>query len=168
MKGVKRHMTSNSIRSFAFGLLIAAGVCGIVYFTEPNEANGNKTTETKEVVEMQSPEEMKKSLEAEGYVIHTEEEWNQAVANAQSKENEESQQEPTDEKVVYRTVISVSSGMTSIDVGKVLKQTKITDTDAFAFSKEVEKRGLSNSLKPGNYEVNSDMSLDEIISTIFK
>ena len=39
-------MTSNSIRSFAFGILIAAGVCGLVYFTAPNEANGDKETET--------------------------------------------------------------------------------------------------------------------------
>ena len=57
--------------------------------------------------------------------------------------------------------------MTSIDVGDVLKQTGIID-DSFAFSKEVENRGLSSGLKPGIYEVNSEMSLDEIIAAIFK
>ena len=64
-------------------------------------------------------------------------------------------------------MISVSSGMTSIDVGDVLKQTGIID-DSFAFSKEVENRGLSDGLKPGIYEVNSEMSLDELIAAIFK
>ena len=64
-------------------------------------------------------------------------------------------------------MISVSSGMTSIDVGDVLKQTEIID-DSFAFSKEVENRGLSSGLKPGIYEVNSEMSLDELIAAIFK
>jgi hypothetical protein len=159
-------MTSNSMRSFAFGILIAAGVCGLVYFTGPNEASGNKESETKEVVETASSEEMKKSLEAEGYIIHTAEEWNNVVSNSQEKEDEE-KQTPNDEKVIYRTMISVSSGMTSIDVGDILKQTEIID-DSFAFSKEVENRGLSSGLKPGIYEVNSEMTLDEIISTIFK
>ena len=157
-------MTSNSIRSFAFGILIAAGVCGLVYFTAPNEANGDKETETKKVVEMASPEEMKKSLEDQGYIIHTTEEWNNVVSNSLEKE---AQQTPGEEKVIYRTMISVSSGMTSIDVGDVLKQTGIID-DSFAFSKEVENRGLSSGLKPGIYEVNSEMSLDEIIAAIFK
>jgi len=96
-------------------------VCGLVYFTAPNEANGDKETETKKVVEMASPEEMKKSLEDQGYIIHTIEEWNQVVSNSQEKE--EGQQTPADEKVIYRTMISVSSGMTSIDVGHILKQT---------------------------------------------
>jgi hypothetical protein len=159
-------MTSNSIRSFAFGILIAAGVCGLVYFTGPNEASGNKESETKEVVETASSDEMKKSLEAEGYIIHTAEEWNNVVSNSQEKEDEE-KQTPNDEKVIYRTMISVSSGMTSIDVGDILKQTEMID-DSFAFSKEVENRGLSSGLKPGIYEVNSEMTLDEIISTIFK
>ena len=157
-------MTSNSIRSFAFGILIAAGVCGLVYFTAPNEANGDKETETKKVVEMASPEEMKKSLEDQGYIIHTTEEWNNVVSNSLEKE---AQQTPGEEKVIYRTMISVSSGMTSIDVGDILEQTEIVD-DSFAFSKEVENRGLSSGLKPGIYEVNSEMSLDEIIAAIFK
>ena len=164
MKGVTLHMTSNSIRSFAFGILIAAGVTGLVYFTAPNEANGDKETETKKVVEMASPEEMKKSLEDQGYIIHTTEEWNNVVSNSLEKE---AQQTPGEQKVIYRTMISVSSGMTSINVGDILEQTEIVD-DSFAFSKEVENRGLSNGLKPGIYEVNSEMSLDEIIAAIFK
>jgi cell division protein YceG involved in septum cleavage len=159
-------MTSNSIRSFAFGILIAAGVCGLVYFTAPNEANSNKESETKKVVETASPEEMKKSLEDQGYIIHTSEEWNNIVSNSPEKE-EDVQPTLADEKVIYRTMISVSSGMTSIDIGDILEQTEMVD-DSFAFSKEVENRGLSSRLKPGIYEVNSEMSVDELIAAIFK
>ena len=115
-------------------------------------------------METASPEEMKKSLEDQGYIIHTTEEWNNVVSNSLEKEE---QQTPGEEKVIYRTMISVSSGMTSIDVGDVLKQTGIID-DSFAFSKEVENRGLSSGLKPGIYEVNNEMSLDELIAAIFK
>ena len=82
-------MTSNSIRSFAFGILIAAGVCGLVYFTAPDEANSNKESDTKEVVETASPEEMKKSLEDQGYIIHTTEEWNNVVSNSLEKEEQQ-------------------------------------------------------------------------------
>jgi hypothetical protein len=151
-------MTSNSIRSFAFGILISAGVCGLVYYMESNE-------DTSEKIETPSVGEMKEALEVNGYIIHSAEEWDKQVSNPQSEDGE--QQKPPGEKVIYRTMISVPSGMTSIDVGEVLEQTKMIE-DGFAFSKEVEKRGLSGNLKPGIYEVSSEMSLDEMISTIFK
>ncbi|WP_428908474.1 hypothetical protein [Niallia sp. Krafla_26] len=161
-------MTSNSIRSFASGLLLAAGVCGVVYFLESDEANSGEKSDTKQVVETPSVDEMKDALAAEGYVIQTEEEWDKQLSTAKAEASpDQTQEQPAQEKVIYRTMISVSSGMTSIDVGKALKQTNIIE-DAFAFSKEVENRGLSNGLRPGMYEISSEMSLDEIISTIFK
>ncbi len=161
-------MTSNSIRSFALGLLIAAGVCGLVYFTQSDEGKNGEDSKTK--VETLSVDEMKNALANEGYVIQTEAEWNEQLAAAKTEENaaqEQNQEQPGQEKVIYRTMISVSSGMTSIDVGKALEQTNIIES-AFAFSKEVENRGLSNGLRPGMYEINSEMSLDEIIATIFQ
>lgn len=161
-------MTSNSIRSFALGLLIAGGVCGAVYFLEPNEAKGEDTSDKKTSAETLTVDEMKNALTKEGYVVHTESEWNDQLAAAKTDtEEKQNQEQPAQEKVIYRTMISVSSGMTSIDVGRALKQTNIIE-DAFAFSKEVENRGLSNGLRPGMYEINSEMSLDEIISTIFQ
>ncbi len=158
-------MTANSIRSFALGLLIAAGICGLVYFLEPEEANSNETSESKAVFETPSIDEMKNLLAQEGYLVRTEAEWNDQLAAAKAEQSGE--QADNGEKVIYRTMISVTSGMTSIDVGRALEQTNIIE-DAFAFSKEVENRGVSNGLRPGMYEVSSEMSLDEIIATIFK
>ena len=64
MRGAKLPMTSNSIRSFAGGLIVAASMCGIAYFSGP--------TETAQTAEKPSTEEMKSMLASEGYVIHTE------------------------------------------------------------------------------------------------
>ena len=57
--------------------------------------------------------------------------------------------------------------MTSVDVGKALVQAKIINS-GIVFDKEVEKQGLSNSLRPGVYEIDSDMTRDEIINIIYK
>ena len=63
-------------------------------------------------------------------------------------------------------MVPVSSGMTSIDVGYILKQGKIIES-ATQFFIEIEKRGVDNKLSPGVYEVDSEMTIDVIISTIF-
>ncbi|MCQ6276103.1 hypothetical protein JMM81_14335 [Bacillus sp. V3B] len=166
-------MTSNSMRSFAGGLIVAASICGAVYFFGSGEAKSIDTTETKEstetteTIEKVSVDEMKTLLSAEGYVIHTEEEWSEQLSAAETANNENKEQKETEEKVVYHTMLSVSSGMTSIDVGRALEQTNIID-DAFAFSQEIDKRGIANKLRPGMFEVESGMSLDEVISVIFQ
>ena len=50
---------------------------------------------------------------------------------------------------------------------EALVQAKIID-NAMTFFKEVEKRGLENDLRPGTFELDSNMSLDDAIKTIFK
>ena len=88
-----------------------------------------------------SEDEMISSLTSEGYVVQTEEEWEkQVAANQTPKENtkkETAEAVAPQEKVVYRTILSVSKGMTSIDIGKILKSTHIID-QSVSFSKEVE------------------------------
>jgi hypothetical protein len=166
-------MTANSLRSFAGGMLIAASVCGAVYFF------GSSDVVQTQAEEKMSIDEMKTTLAAEGYFIYKEEEWQEqleyvaaeayeeAEASIASQGDEET--EETNETVEYRTklILTVSSGMTSIDVGNALVRADIID-NSMAFFNEVEKRGLANSLRPGTFEITSDMSLDEVISTIFK
>ncbi|EDL62466.1 hypothetical protein [Bacillus sp. SG-1] len=77
------------------------------------------------------------------------------------------QEKSNEEKVVYRAILSVSTGMTSIDVGNALEKAKIID-DGMDFYKEVEKRGLENELRPGTFEFESGMSMEKIISIIFE
>jgi cell division protein YceG involved in septum cleavage len=149
-------MTSKSMRSFAAGLIVAAGVCGAAYFSGPSKATSKQTAEKP------SEGEMKSLLTAEGYVVHTEKEWEEQLSAVKGNSKE-----ATKEKIIYRTMLSVSSGMTSIDVEKALKRAKIID-NRMDFFNAVEKRGLSNDLRPGIYEVESGMTIDEIIATIFK
>lgn len=158
-------MKANILSSFASGLLVSASICGAVYFSEP------KSSEKKNEKETQPPtiEEMKNALSSSGYVILTDKELEEQLAAAQPKKevSKETKQEEAEEAVVYRTIVTVASGMTSIDVGKALVQGKIID-NAKTFFNEVEKRGLSNELKPGTFELDSTMSLDEVVKTIFK
>lgn len=157
---------ANLINSFAAGILLSATICGIVYFS----TNDKETERVK--VEVPTKEEMKSTLSEDGYVILTEKEWSEQIASAK-KEAEANIKKQTnskttgDAKVVYRMVVHVSKGMTSIDVGKALAQGGIIK-NARTFYKTVEKRGLESKLKPGVYKVDSSMSLNEIIKVIFK
>ena len=110
---------------------------------------------------------MVKKLTSEGYVIHTEDQWNKQLKAMNEKQEEKASDKKDDGKVVYKTMLTVSTGMTSIDVGNALEQANIIK-NGLDFYKEVEKRGLENELRPGTFEVESGMSTDEIISTIFK
>ncbi|OXS55225.1 hypothetical protein B1B00_19345 [Bacillus sp. DSM 27956] len=159
-------MTSNSLRSFAGGILIATSLIGAVYLFGPSEASSTGKEEPAEVQKL-SEDEMVKKLTSKGYVIHTEDQWNKQLKAMNEKQEEKTSDKKDDGKVVYKTMLTVSTGMTSIDVGNALEQANIIK-DGLDFYKEVEKRGLENELRPGTFEVESGMSTDEIISTIFK
>jgi hypothetical protein len=160
-------MTPNSLRSFAIGLLVAATVTGAVYIFGPSEAKS--TEKSAETVKAEKPteDEMIEELTSKGFVIQTEDEWNKQLAATADKKAKEKEEEQTDQKIVYRTVLTVSLGMTSIDVGNALEQANIIES-GLQFYKEIEKRGLENELKPGTFKVESEMTMDEIISVIFK
>ncbi|MGG4169986.1 endolytic transglycosylase MltG [Rossellomorea vietnamensis] len=159
-------VTSNSLRSFAGGILIATSLIGAVYLFGPSEASSTGKEEPAEVQKL-SEDEMVKKLTSEGYVIHTEDQWNKQLKAMNEKQDEKASDKKDDDKVVYKTMLTVSTGMTSIDVGNALEQANIIK-NGLDFYKEVEKRGLENELRPGTFEVESGMSTDEIISTIFK
>ena len=162
-------VTSNSLRSFAAGILIATSLIGAVYLFGPSEAKSTGKEEPAKVEKL-SEEDMVKNLTSKGYVIHTEDQWNkqlQAMNEKQEDTAADKNDENTDGKVIYKTMLTVSSGMTSIDVGNALEKANIIKS-GLDFYKEVEKRGLENDLRPGTFEVESGMTTDEIISTIFK
>ena len=73
--------------------------------------------------------ELKSQLTSEGYIIHTEEKWNEQVAaiNERKLRQQQKRKEETQENIVYRTIITVSKGMTSIDVGRALQKAEIID-----------------------------------------
>ena len=155
-------MKPKIIISFATGLIVAAGVCGSVYFSEPSKGG-----RIQEATKNTSIEEMKEILTSAGYVIHTDEEWKNFAENEAEAPKEKPAKGEEKETVVYRTSLTVLEGMTSIDVGKALQQASLID-NAMEFFNDVEKRGLANDLRPGTYEIDSEMTMDEIMSTVFK
>ncbi|WP_449622448.1 hypothetical protein [Robertmurraya sp. Marseille-Q9965] len=167
-------MKANIVNSFAAGLLISAGICGAVYFSGSSKGENNSKKAS-----APTEEEMKTNLANSGYVILTNAEWEKQLSAIEEQKKEaaktdkakeetaKEEQTKKEDKVVSRTIVNVASGMTSIDVGKALEQGKVLD-DAMTFFHEVEKRGLSNELKPGTFEVDSTMTMDQIISVIFK
>ncbi|PFA61719.1 hypothetical protein CN378_22200 [Bacillus sp. AFS015802] len=164
-------MTSNSLRSFAAGILIATSLIGAVYLFGPSEAKSTGKEEPAKVEKL-SEDEMVKKLTSKGYVIHTEYQWNKQLEAMNEKQEDKDEapnkkDEKTDGKVIYKTMLTVSTGMTSIDVGNALEKANIIKS-GLDFYKEVEKRGVENDLRPGTFEVESGMTTDEIISTIFK
>jgi hypothetical protein len=163
-------MTPNSLRSFALGLLLAATVTGGFYFFGPSEAKSTEKSDKTVKAEKLTEDEMIEQLTSKGFVVQTEDEWNKQIAAVNEKKEEKTEKKPEkkdEEGVVYRTILNVSMGMTSIDIGNALEEAKIID-DAMKFYKEVENRGLENELRPGTFQIESGMSMDEIISIIFE
>ncbi|MFI8686879.1 hypothetical protein [Rossellomorea sp. NPDC077527] len=162
-------VTSNSLRSFAAGILIATSLIGAVYLFGPSEAKSTGKEEPAKVEKL-SEDEMVKKLTSKGFVIHTEDQWEkqlQAMNENQQDKETEKKDDNADGKVIYKTMLTVSTGMTSIDVGNALEKANIIES-GLDFYKEVENRGVENDLRPGTFEVESGMTTDEIIRTIFK
>ncbi|GIN08204.1 MULTISPECIES: hypothetical protein [Shouchella] len=158
-------MSPKSLRSFACGLLVAAVALGAVYFIQGDGASSAAAPELTE-------DEMKQSLAEAGYVIEQQDTWDQMESDlqeAQAALEDATQNEDGDseERIVYRTILHVQSGMTSIDVGQMLEEAGIVD-NAHDFFDAVDERGLSNELKPQvTGELSSEMSMDEILDELF-
>lgn len=186
-------MKINNLTSFAAGLFLATSIFGLVYLSS-DEKTAAQEEEQPEQAESLSEDEMKAILESKGYVVQVpteESEENTADEElAESAEGEEQQagDEQADESgdgqakeeneqaedarkeesnQLTELVITVEPGMTSIDVGKRLREANFIDKDPFSFSKDIEARNLQNKLYPGTYKVNSSMSYDELINAIF-
>lgn len=169
-------MTHKVMSSFASGILLASCILGGVYFFSSDdagaeEASAKKETETVAATETPtlSAEDMKSQLETEGYVVLTDEEYLKEIEAHEEKAKAEGEKAAAEnaEKVVYTTVINVASGMTSSDVAEALVAGNIIK-DASSFVKAVESKGVANKLRLGVFKIDSTMSVDKIISTIFK
>lgn len=166
-------MRINLLTSFAAGIFLSAGICGAVYISGNNGTSKKsvKTNETQTSIKVQpSVNEMKIKLASSGYIVQTKAEYNKKLKDAaKSSQKTSNSSNKYGQKIVYRTFINVSNGMTSIDVGKMLINSKIiTNKSAFQFSQDIQARKLENNLRPGTFEVDSSMSYDQIIATIFK
>lgn len=169
-------MRINLLTSFAAGIFISTTICGAVYFSGNSHVSKpavqTNLTQTN-VTNQPSVNDMKSALTSSGYVVQTKAEYNKNITDANKSAQNTSPQNSSStgngsQKVVYRTFINVSNGMTSIDVGNMLVSAKIITKSAFQFSQDIQARGLENNLRPGTFVVDSSMSYDQVISTIFK
>lgn len=164
-------MRFNLLSSFAAGIFITTSICSAIYFSDRSEISNAtiKTTNNKKELKVQlSEKEMKSRLASAGYIVQTKAEYDNNIKDAKAATQKEARPEDNESKnTVNRVVVNVSEGMTSIDVGHMLEQAKLIQ-NALNFTKDIESKGLENSLHPGTYVVDSKMSYDQIISTIFK
>ncbi|MDR6123148.1 mannitol-specific phosphotransferase system IIBC component [Bacillus sp. SLBN-46] len=176
-------MRINLLSSFAAGILLTTSICSVVYLT--NDHVSTKTKETDKTITVQpSVKEMQKKLVAKGYIVQKKADYDKNLKAAKATTAKQSTKETTTKKAVKDTTtkqaatendkpskkvvtVNVTEGMTSFDVGKMLIPSKIV-SDAFEFSQIIEQRGLSNKLRPGTYVVDSEMTFDQVLSTIFK
>jgi hypothetical protein len=154
--------------SFAVGMLITTIVSGTVYFSTKSDVTKAPANESVKKVQL-SDSEMIDKLASEGYVVQTKAEFDKKINDAKTSAQKTATPAQNDKskKVVYRVIVNVSDGMTSIDVGRQLVNAKIIP-NAFKFSQDIEKRGVEKNLRPGTFAVDSGMSYDQIIATIFK
>ncbi|MFP5108064.1 aminodeoxychorismate lyase [Neobacillus sp. C211] len=162
-------MKFNVVSSFAAGILLASTICGAVYFTEDPEVTkaAPKPTKSEQKTVVQPTEaEMKDKLLTAGYIVQPKADYDKTI-EATKKAASAASANNNSKKIVYRAVISVTQGMTSIDVGRMLEKAKIVPDD-FKFSRDVERKGVEKNLRPGTFTVDTEMTYDQVISTIFK
>jgi hypothetical protein len=166
MKGEKLHMRINLLSSFAAGILITTSICGTVYFTDKSDVS---KASVKQIKVQPSENEMKDKLAAAGYVVETKAEYDKNIKDAKvaAPKGTPTPANNQPNKIVTRVVVSVTDGMTSINIGRILENAKIIP-NAFRFSKDVEKKGVEKNLRPGTFVVDTQMTYDQVIATIFK
>ncbi|MBT2737686.1 endolytic transglycosylase MltG [Bacillus sp. ISL-7] len=162
-------MKFNVVSSFAAGILLASTICGAVYFTEDpavTKAAPKPTKSVQKTVVQPTEAEMKDKLLTAGYIVQPKADYDKTI-EATKKAASAASANNNSKKIVYRAVISVTQGMTSIDVGRMLEKAKIVPDD-FKFSRDVEKKGVEKNLRPGTFTVDTEMTYDQVIATIFK
>jgi hypothetical protein len=170
MKGEKLPMRINLLSSFAAGILITTTICSIVYFSDKKDVpNASAKTSENKIVKVQpSEKDMKKKLVTKGYVVQTKDEYDKNMKAAKAAEQKQAPAENSkSNKNVTKVVVNVSEGMTSIDVANMLVKANLIP-NALHFSQDIEKKGLDRNLRPGVYVVDSEMTSDQVIDTIFK
>jgi len=140
---VFKTINAKILLGFSVGLLTASIVLGFVYLADSDNKPKAAMTE----------EEMKDKLREAGYLVYTEEEWNEIVGAPNENEGEapseetEVEEEPEEKKEeVRKLTITVTKGMTSIDIGKILERENFIE-NAYDFTNRVEEKGVANRLQ---------------------
>ncbi|WP_113927547.1 endolytic transglycosylase MltG [Bacillus sp. P14.5] len=152
-------MNKQNTRAFAAGLLLSAILLIIFSYTNKDQAESMDT------------------LEEQGYVILTEEEaenQREEIGNLEDKvktltENKEEAEQETDTVTEERSEITltVSTGMTPIEISTELESKGIIK-NASDFNSYLVKSGRADRIQIGDYQLHSEMTLEEISTLLTK
>lgn len=152
-------MNKRSVRSFSIGILFAALLLFISGFGKETDLSLKKAKEV---------------LKDEGYVVVTNEDYAKLSA-PQTKEVPEKTEEQKVEtkapekeevKVVY-FVLEITSGMSTGEISSKLKQANVLDNEK-EFEQFLIENGYHTKVQVGTFELNSEMSHEEIAKIITK
>ena len=168
-------MNKRSVRSFAFGLILAVTLIGSVYYGQKD--SGPSSMEIEEATSF---------LANKGYMILKKSEYNALKGQALIQEEEtkpksETNQEKTETKVDTKTnpsapetkdsiinfQLEVVSGMTSSEISAKLAENKIVD-DEEDFAEHLIKNDYQTDIQVGSYSLTNKMSYDQIAKMITK
>ncbi|MBE3570661.1 MAG: endolytic transglycosylase MltG [Bacillales bacterium] len=160
-------MSRETVRAFAFGLLSAALALFLFvqFFHQPNTSI--------------STQDMIHALKKQGYTISSPEESNsqpihrkiysskreKQQANSSHQTKNESFKEAANANRSLR--LTISPGTTTDHIAHRLEQEKIINS-ASQFSEYMNQNGFSEKLQIGTYDINSQMTMEEIAKTITK
>ena len=168
-------MNKRSVRSFAFGLILAVTLIGSIYYFQNDSKQ--PTLEVNEATSL---------LEKKGYIVLKESEYNtlkdKAPIQDEKKQPEDKEipiPENTERKVeipppaentgdsIINFQLEVESGMTSSEIATKLAQNKIVK-DEEDFAEYLIKNDYQTDIQLGSYSLTNRMSYDQIAKMITK
>lgn len=176
-------------QGLAIGLFIATSVFSAVYFFSSNgnsqedlhsvedaiallEDEGYSILKEEELVQLHDEIEQLERIIEESYSEETDEsddkeniEENIKEEEEEKVEKEEVEKEKEEKEVVKEFILNIEAGMHSRNIGEILKKYDIVE-DERDFEQYVLELGVDRDIRMGEYELSSDMSVDEIIEII--
>ncbi|WP_240378128.1 endolytic transglycosylase MltG [Bacillus piscicola] len=142
-------MNRKSIQMFAAGLFAAACCASVYYFTQ-QPADNQEEAVTEKIL---SKEEAIVVLEEQGYNILT----NSEVADLKEQSNRKVSS--------VKALLTITEGMSSSTVVSSLSKLGMID-DERNFQHRLQESGAATKIQAGVYEINDQMSEEEIINLI--
>ncbi|QXE00430.1 endolytic transglycosylase MltG [Terribacillus sp. DMT04] len=149
------------IQGFAAALLLA-GACMLVLYFASDDGTAKTTSAAPIKKEELDTEEMKTRLEKDDYYILSSKDYEELQKKTETKDKAKTASEQT-----KKFQLKLESGMTSDEVAQLLEKKSILE-DGDAFLTYLNVTNASKSLQVGTYDVNSDMSYDEITDLLTK
>ncbi|PYZ94296.1 hypothetical protein CR194_01825 [Salipaludibacillus keqinensis] len=157
----------DSFRGAAAGLFLAGTVLAATYYMQPEVLSYDETAvleEQSETTLSKGEYEQLEQLEVENEALRKQLE---GVEDS-SQENDDSEEPETNTEEsdpVYFSILSIEPGMTSQDISEKLVRLNIIH-DSESLAQELAAQGVEDRIQLGEYTLNSDMSVEEIVTII--